>query len=193
MPVRHKSALLNTPTYRNYRHGRANKNKSQRLVPESDLSWEIGREVCTQATLSWLLRLSGWIKAFWSSLQRKKCIQLVNSATWLNKQFLHWKKNLPRDAFGMPGKHTGKKNKGEIVPGEYVVNVTVRPASTGHYSVPGGFSSVCSMGFFNKKKKKMKIPVNHTATYNIFLSKVSVDNCKLPILEELWLSKVWDK
>lgn len=154
MSVWHKSALLKTPTYRNYPHSSANQNKLRSLVPESDLSWETGRELCTQARLSWFLRLSGWIKALWSTLHRKKCIQLVNSARWLNKQFLHWKKNLPRDAFGMPGKHTGKKNKAEIVPGEYVVKVTVKSVSTGHYSVPGGFFSVCSMGFFFLKKRR---------------------------------------
>lgn len=122
------------------------------LVPQRDLSWETGREVHTQATLSWLLRLSEWIKAYWSTPQRKKRIQLVNSTTWLNKKFPCWKKNLPRDALGIPGQHTGKKNKGEIVPGEYIANVTLRPVSTGHYSVPGGYSLVCRVGFFFKKR-----------------------------------------
>lgn len=64
MPVWHKSVLLKTPACRNYPHGRTNWNRMQNLVPQSNLSWELGREVHAQETLSWLLRLSEWIKPY---------------------------------------------------------------------------------------------------------------------------------
>lgn len=192
MPVWHKSVLLKTPACRNYPHGRTNWNRMQNLVPQSNLSWELGREVHAQETLSWLLRLSEWIKPY-----RKKRIQLVNSTMWLNKQFPRWKKNLARDAFGIPGQHAGEKNKAEIVPGEYVANVTLRPVSTEHYSVPGGYSLVCRVVVFLMKKRWLGLFHHasklHTQIWNYFFSKISVDNCKLPVLEELWLSKVWRK
>lgn len=145
--------LLKIPARRNYPHGKNNRSRLQSLVPDSDLSWETGREVHTQATLCWLPRLSERTTAYWSTLQRKKHIQLVNSTTWLNKQFPCWKKNLPRDAFGISGQHTGKKNKAEIVPGEHIENVTLRPVSTRHYAVPGGcsYSLRGLQGLFIKK------------------------------------------
>lgn len=154
-----ESVLLKIPACRNHPHGKNNRSRLQSLVPESDLSWETGREVHTQVALCWLLRLLGWTKAHWSTLQREKHIQLVNSTTWLNKQFPRWKKNLPRDAFGISGQHTGKENKAEIVPGEHIENVTLRPVSTRHHPVPGGccYSLQGLQGLFIKKKLRIRL------------------------------------
>lgn len=82
------SNALQTLAHGNYPHGRTNQNRWQWPAPDKDLRWDRGREVHAQVMLSLPLGLQESSRTG-AHGKETKCTQLVNSTTWLNKQFPH--------------------------------------------------------------------------------------------------------